>query len=1127
MMKQKINDIFSMQDKQAYQGTLLDNRKRKVGDYLKRKINDNSILKIVSAYFTVYGFETLEKELKQAQQVKFLYGDYNNIPAADSNNTQTKSFSITDEHNLEIHKSLEQSGLAVRCIEWLKNNNVLVRSIKEGKFLHGKMYHINNNDNGSAENQCGVIGSSNFTRNGLGGSYNSNLELNLALENKDNCSDMEQWFDELWNSQEYTEDVKEEVLDALNRLGKEQSPEFIYYKTLYEIFKEKMQERSDALNAIQQVKLPDTKIYDDLYEFQKDAVHEIIRKLNKYNGCILADSVGLGKTYTALAIIKYYQLNNKNTLVLCPNKLWNNWNMYRANQNSPSNPFLDDRLDYTLLSHTDLSRTDENDMPQGNSQGVDLSDFHWGNFDLIVIDESHNFRNNNPSKSKLKNDPSLRKKNRYKRLLDDIIKSGKNTQVLMLSATPINNSMRDLRNQLYLITEQKHDYFSDSLGVPDLYNMFRNAEKKFNEWSKKGDLDNKDELYQDLGGEFLKLVDEITIARSRKQIKQHYKKLIEKIGDFPVRDIVENQRLQTDLKKQISYEDISHIIDEFNLCIYKPTKYMNPECALYKKLESIGDSKFKQSDREKYLIGMIKVTFLKRLESSSHSFIITLDNTIKKCETLTKRIDAYQNKVLSSNNNVSGNDFLDEKDEDEDEDYIIGNHLEPIRFDDINVDEWKNAIQEDITVLTTLKNKVSVIDPSRDAKLQLLRDTIIKKIKNPTEDKDGKECKKLLVFTVYSDTANYLYDQLEDVVSKLNANIAVVTGGKCRSSVGESNIYKILDMFAPVGRVAKSIDGKDSIDILIATDCVSEGQNLQDCDQVINYDIHWNPVRLIQRFGRIDRLGSRHKKIKMTIYWPTEDIEEYLNLERRVKARMAILDMSGTGEESPLVEELTGKANIIEELRNRRMTQLLNNEFDFDSEDDPTLTDFTLETFMLQLRDYIAKNKDLLENAPNGLYAVTSHNPKNSKHELPGMIFCLRDKNYVSDKKMQGGSAKANQIYPYLMIYISKDQSVHYKYTRVMDNLKTFTDLTVGKNEADYKLSDKFNKETSYGENMKNPEALLDVALDSIESDARSEEEKTLGPHAGRSTVLTQDLRSIPSLQESSKYELISWLIVY
>ncbi|MBE8233527.1 MAG: DEAD/DEAH box helicase family protein [Endozoicomonadaceae bacterium] len=1111
-----------MEDNNSYQGTLLDNRKRKVGDYLKSKICDESILKIVSAYFTVYGFATLEKELNQAKQISFLYGDYNNIPAADSNNTQLKSFKITDENNLEIHKSLEQNSLAIRCKKWIEKDNVSIRSVKEGKFLHGKMYHINNKQQ---EDQFGVIGSSNFTRNGLGNSFNSNLELNLALENQKNCDDMEQWFDELWSDKKITEDVKDDVLNALERLGQEQSPEFIYYKTLYEIFKERLKERTDALNAINQVKLPDTRIYKELYEFQEDAVHEIIRKLNKYDGCILADSVGLGKTYTALAVMMYYQLNNKNTLVLCPNKLWNNWSMYRASMNNPSNNFLEDRLDYTVLSHTDLSRTDENDMPKGKREGVDLSNFHWGNYDLIVIDESHNFRNNNPSKSKLQNDPTTRKKNRYQRLLDDIIKSGKKTQVLMLSATPINNSMIDLRNQLYLITENKQDHFQDSLGLSDLSNIFKHAEEKFNSWSEEGNLDNKDKLYEDLGGDFLQLIDEITIARSRKQIKRHYKKMIKEIGDFPVRDAVDNKRLHTDLKKQISYEDISNTIDELALSIYTPTKYMRKNSAMYKKLESSVDNKFKQSDREQNLIGMMKVTFLKRLESSAHSFTITLDRTINKCENLSKKIDTYLNQTLTGSNQISGNDFLDEQDEDENDDFIVGNHLEPIHFDDINVKDWQEDVNRDMDTLGKLKNKISIIDPSRDAKLQFLRKAIIEKINNPTEDKDGKKCKKLLIFTVYSDTANYLYDNLQEVVTGLNANIAVVTGSQCHSSDGKSNIYQILDTFAPVGRMAKQIKDDESIDIVIATDCISEGQNLQDCDQVINYDVHWNPVRLIQRFGRVDRLGSRHKKIKMIIYWPTEDIEAYLNLERRVKARMAILDMSGTGEESPL-EDLKEKANIIEEMRNKRMYDLLNNEFDFDAEDGPTLEDLTLETFMLQLKDYIDKNKERLEDAPNGLYAVTNHNPNKSQNEVPGIVFCLRDKNHITDKKMHGGSAKANQIYPYLMIYVTNKQEVHYKYTKVMANLKVLADLTLGKDKADYKLCDKFSKETNYGENMKKQIKLLDVALNSIDSDARIEEEKVLESGGGRDSVFTQELEAIPNLQESSKYELISWLIV-
>ena len=578
---------------------------------------------------------------------------------------------------MELRETLSQKQLAINCKKWLKSSKVNVRSIRQGNFLHGKMYNIINSA-ATGRQSHSVIGSSNFTQSGLGLNKNPNMELNLAVEGDAVCQQMHDWFDNIWNDEELTEDVEDKVIAALDRIGKEQSPEFIYYKSLYEIFKERLDEEKKFDEEGKSINFTETAIYKKLYEFQKHGVNAVLHRLKKHRGCILADSVGLGKTYTALGVIRYYELQNKNVLVLSPKKLQGNWNLYRAAANHKGNPFASDRFAYNLLFHSDLSRTNPDGKHYGISGDIDLANFNWNNFDLVVIDESHNFRNDAlVSKSKKQNSDE-HKRSRYGVLLEKIIKTGKKTQMLMLSATPVNNSLRDLRNQIYLMTEKNKNHFAETMGIKDIESFFTKAEKQFNQWSNEKEFGKKDELCASLGGEFFNLLNEVTIARSRKLITKYYKDEMENIGGFPERAKPENEYPATDTKGGIKYKNIYETIEDFGLSIYNHSEYLVPGSSTYKKQQKEEEkTNFSQRNREHYLIGMMRTNFFKRLESSVHSFAATLERTIDKSDNLIEKIDkfkSYQSKKenIKPVNDLAKKDGLDEDEYQEDQDFMVG-----------------------------------------------------------------------------------------------------------------------------------------------------------------------------------------------------------------------------------------------------------------------------------------------------------------------------------------------------------------------------------------------------------------------------------------------------------------------
>ncbi|MEG4958799.1 MULTISPECIES: helicase-related protein [unclassified Microcoleus] len=1102
---------MSQHDASLPKSAIRDNRHRgTVGDFLKAKVEENSTLSIVSAYFTIYAFDALKQQLLGIKSLKFLFGEPRFIKSLDPSKTDKKAFQIEDQ-GLQLQNRLEQKRVAKECAEWIEKK-VQIRSVKQSNLLHGKMYHIAHNGSENA-----IMGSSNFTVRGLGlGTKYNNIELNLEVDSKRDTRDLKAWFDELWNDAELIEEVKQDVLLYLEQLYQNNTPEFIYYKTLFHIFETFLDdlEKSDILS--EQLHLFDTEIWKALFEFQKDGVKAAINKIRRYNGCIIADSVGLGKTFEALAVIKYFERRNEKVLVLCPKKLRENWTVYQAQNNSDINPFIKDRFSYTVLSHTDLSRD------SGWSGDINLETINWGNYDLVVIDESHNFRNN--IKSKRDESGNLIRKSRYEMLRDDIIKSGVKTQVLLLSATPVNNDLKDLRNQLYLIAEGGDAAFSESLGIASLRDTLADAQGKFTKWAKKSRDRKTSELLEELSSAFFKLLDELTIARSRKHIQKYYKDAIAQLGGFPERLKPISVFPEIDLKGEfMSYEQLNSEISKYQLSLFNPSKYV---LSRYRSVyENKGVRNFKQSDRERCLIGMMKVNFLKRLESSIRSFALTMDRTVTKTEELEKKIKNFKQLQQSrdANQTVTFSDWMiEDLDDEELQDAMqVGQKL-IFQMAHLDVETWLKDLKNDKEQLKKIYNSAQSISVERDAKLAELKELIAEKVKHPTTNKHGQPNRKVLVFTAFADTAVYLYEGLREWARvELKINLALVTGGSAanKTTFGKNEFNHILTNFSPFAKKRAQIlsmrqDGE--IDLLIATDCISEGQNLQDCDYLINYDIHWNPVRIIQRFGRCDRIGSPNHTVQLINFWPTEDLDQYINLKNRVEARMALADMAGTFEDNLL------EAKEIQELiesdlkyRDKQLLRLKDEVLDLeDFTETLALTEFTLDDFRMELAKYIESNRKLLQDAPLGLYAVV---PTNSEYPIiaPGVIFCLKQKGDFLDNKT------VNPLQPYFLVYVRENKEVRLTFAQPKQILEIYQLLCAGCTVPYEDLCNLFDRQTNNGFDMSLYNDLLKRAVDSI---AGIYNKRLIGHLlSSRSAVLVEQAHQVKA---TTDFELITWLVI-
>lgn len=1081
-------------------------------------------MSVVSAYFTIYAYAELKEKLDQIDQLRFLFGEPKFIRSLDPTKTNRRDFQIDDDALIiPIESKLLQKAIAKQCSDWIQSR-VSIRSMVKSNFLHGKLYLICN-PNGVKE---AVMGSSNFTVSGIGLGTNPNIELNMVIQDRRDLDDLETWFNQIWEDTSLVEDVKVQVLKYLKQLYVENEPEFIYFKTLFHIFESYLSEQQKGGLLTEQTGFFESQIWNMLYSFQKDGVKGAINKILKHNGCIIADSVGLGKTFEALAVIQYFELLNYRVLVLCPKKLSSNWTVYQASQNNMLNPFTKDRFNYTVLYHTDMGRT----TGYSDANGIDLQNFNWGAYDLVVIDESHNFRGNPMEKT---TDDGTVKLNRAKWLMEKIIRSGVKTKVLMLTATPVNNNLRDLRNQFSLITEGKNDALFQSTQIKDIAQTLKTAQAQFTIWAEKHTAQRTvKQLLERLDSSFFKLLDELTIARSRRHLKSFYD--VEQIGKFPERLKPIPIYPNIDTKNRFfTYDALNKKILEYKLSVFNPTAYIKPEAI--KKYEEIDKEKvlgFTQSKREDLLIGMMKVNFLKRLESSVESFQISLDRTINKIQRLESRINLFldvhgqkQEELLDTL--IPDEDELEENADDL-EQWQVGKKLK-FDFADLDLEKWLKDLQRDREALNELYNSACAVDERRDAKLKQLKTIISEKIKNPINGRN----RKVLIFTAFADTAEYLYSCLEEwAQSELGLNSAMVAGGKSYTTFGKNEFLNILTNFSPESKNRSSLrmmPQEGEIDILIATDCISEGQNLQDCDFLVNYDIHWNPVRVIQRFGRIDRLGSINRTIQLVNFWPTKDLDNYINLKERVEARMALVDVTATGDDNILDPDQI-KELIEDDLkyRNQQLKKLQNEVLDLeDMSETVSLTEFTFDDFRIELLKYIENNRKQLEEAPFGLYAVVpapgAHNghileldrysPAEKEIIKPGIVFCLKQKG-ESD-----GNEEVNPLQPYFLVYVRDDGVVRFNYVNAKQILEIFRRMCQGRSEPFQDLCDLFNDETKNGEDMSRYTELLKRSIQEVVKVFRTRSNQRLT--ADRGALLIPQSKQIT---DTESFELVTWLVI-
>ena len=1090
-----------------------DNHTRgKVADFLSAKLETDSKLSVVSAYFTIYAYDALSKQLDGVESLRFLFGEPRFVASLDPDKTDKKAFKIEDE-GLELANRLQQKEVARRCADWIQSK-VEIRSIRQSNLLHGKLYHI---DDGRREHA--LMGSSNFTRRGLGLSATPNIELNMVVDSDRDRSDLKQWFDELWTDDALVEDVKAKVLEYLAQLYVDHSPEFIYFKTLFHIFEKFLAGQDETANFFENTNITESEIWKTLFDFQKDGVKGAIQKINQHNGCILADSVGLGKTYSALAVIKYFELRNHRVLVLCPKKLRENWTVYLGSHMTELNPFVRDKFSYMVLSHTDLSRE------TGNAGDFNLAAINWGNFDLVVIDESHNFRNN--VKGKRDEDGNVIKKSRYERLLQDIIQSGVKTKVMLLSATPVNNDLKDLRNQLYLVSEGQDHAFVQNTGIASIKQTLDTAQKTFSEWAKLGGERNAKELLDSLPAGFFTLLDELTIARSRKHIQKYYKASMAQIGHFPTRAKPISVYSDIDNKNRFpTYDTLNVEIENYKLSIFKPFTYVLKEHRHLYATDAVV-SNFKQESREKYLIGMMKVNFLKRLESSVRSFAITMSRTVEKIEDLEQRLEGYKKLRDGSAEDLPTALFLVDTEEDDDlrDAFEVGSR--GYKLQHMRVDKWLEDLSADKKQLARLARDADDVTPERDAKLDALKTLIKNKVAKPTTNIKGEANRKIIVFCAFADTAAYLYEQLEGwATTALKVHIALVSGGARpnRATFGKADFNQILTNFAPRAKQrAKmpSMPQAGEIDILIATDCISEGQNLQDCDLLVNYDIHWNPVRIIQRFGRIDRIGSLNERIQLVNFWPTPDLNKYINLKNRVEARMALVDISATNEDNILTnDELEELITQDLRYRDKQLMRLKDEVLDLeDFNESVALNEFTLDDFRMDLANYVEANRTKLHDAPYGLYGVVpaSTDPTGVK---AGVIYCLRQTNPPAHD-VNTTANQINPLSPYFLVYIQADGNVRYNFTAPKQVLEIFRALCQGKTEPHAELCKLFNEQTQHGQDMSAYSALLDHAV--AATAAQFSRKNAANLFTGRGGKLMDSSKTV---KNSADFELITWLVI-
>lgn len=1078
---------------------LIDNKKVRLGDFLLDSVQKWAKISVMSSYFTIFAYDKLKLLLDNVSEFRFLYLE----PTFTKKKEQAKEFYIekTDrekqlwwnEFEIKLRNELKQNMIAKECAQWIKAK-AKFKSIKKSSLTDAKIIHIINNDQ-----EWFVQWTFDFTTSGLWFSNSNKLEFNVYSDEKSSTDESLQLFDKIWNDEELTESVQEDVINYIQYIYKENSPEFIYYMTLYNLFKSHLDEISEDNIIKTRTNIKETLVWNKLYKFQRDWVLWIVNKLENYGGCILADSVWLGKTFEALAVIKYYELRNYRVLVLCPKKLRDNWLMYR--QNDKRNILSADRFAYDVLNHTDLSRY------KWYSWDINLEMINWWNYDLIVIDESHNFRNNDSRNNKI---------TRYTRLMDDIIKNWVKTKVLMLSATPINNRMNDLKNQVAFITEW-NDFALQNVWIDNISLTLKKAQTIFNSWMNNAQGErNVDSLMLLFNMDYFKLLDTLTIARSRKHIEKYYK--IEDIWKFPER--LKPINIKSDIDSSNVFPTLSEInkkIKKLNLSVYALLEYVRlDKKSEYEKKYNVcvrwGQSVFKQSDREKSLINLMRVNILKRLESSVYSYNITLWKILSKIDYILNKIQTFEEKSINWEYSIDLEEDSIFSEEDED---LVWDKVK-VSLDDMDLMRWKNDLNEDKLLLQELINQAKNVKPENDLKLQKLKDIIYNKVQNPINNYN----KKIVVFSSFSDTCNYLYEKISPLLkTQFNIESAMITWSwynKVTTNLIANEFNSVLIHFSPISKEKSKIYPNQplEIDILFATDCISEWQNLQDCDYLINYDIHWNPVRIIQRFGRIDRIGSINDRIQLVNFWPNMELDEYIKLEARVRWRMILLDTSATWEDNIIEYDESKEMNDLY-YRKQQLEQIQNNVVDMEELSWwISITDLTMNDFKMDLSEYMKTNKDELEKSQTWIYAITKLDWSNLEWVNPWVIYVLKQLS-----KSQVKPDETNPLSPYYIVYIENDWTVKYSFLQAKTTLDIFKKLSSWFDEVIYDLVNLFNKETNDWKNMKVYSNLLEQVIGSI---VWEKKEKEINSIFSLWTSTLADTK-IPWLED---FELISFLII-
>lgn len=1088
---------------------IIDNINRLLGDDLKQSIRAGAKVRIAASCFSIYAFEALKSELEAIESLQFIFTAPTFVPSevTDKVRKEHREFHIPklerergfygSEFEIRLKNKLTQRAIARECAEWMRRKTAF-RS-NRGKAPMQQFACLEGTGTGAV-----YMPLHGFTAVDLG--YQQGNAVSNMVNKMDEPSVAATYinlFDQIWSDEEKLKDVTGLICEHIAAVYQENPPQRIYFLMLYNIFAEFLEDISEDVLPNDLTGYQDSLIWQKLFNFQRDAANGIINKLETYNGCILADSVGLGKTFTALAVVKYYELRNRSVLVLCPKKLSDNWSNYKGNLTT--NPFAKDRFSYDVLCHTDLLRS------SGYSLGMPLNRINWGNYDLVVIDESHNFRNNDAFKDR---------ETRYQRLMKRVIKEGVKTKVLMLSATPVNNRFNDLKNQLALAHEGDPTHLSDQLRTSkNVDEIFRRAQAAFNAWSRLApDARTPAAILEALDFDFFELLDSVTIARSRRHIQTFYD--TQDIGPFPERlKPISVHSPLTHRPDVIGFNEIFNRLSLLKLGVYAPIGYILPSrLSKYEDrydTDVSGRGTLKQEDREKSLQTLMTVNLLKRLESSVQAFRLTLERlqnlhlaTLAKIENFrntghdadfTDVSPAFEN--TEPDDDEAFDDLLDETPGEE-----IGGKVR-ISLSDMDLPAWDHDLRADLAIIQALLNEMRKIAPADDTKLQHLKTQILGKLNAPINPGN----RKVIVFTAFADTANYLYDQLAaDLLTQQGIHSARVTGAETpKSTIGRGyDFQSLLTLFSPLSKEKAVLFPQDpnEIDLLIATDCISEGQNLQDCDYLINYDIHWNPVRIIQRFGRIDRIGSKNACIQLVNYWPDISLDEYINLKERVESRMVIADVTATGDDNPL----DGRSNDIsyrkEQLR-RLQEEVIELE---DLKTGVSITDLGLNDFRMDLLNFVKANGDL-EGLPTGMHAVVLADQERGL--APGVIFALRNRHKSVNLN------QLNRLHPYYLVYVGNDGQVIVAHTEVKRLLDLARSACKGCSDPVPEAYRPFNVKTHDGRDMQLYSDLLSRAIRSI---ADFKEEKDLdtlftGP---KTTALVDTIAGMDD------FELIAFLVV-